>query len=142
MLWFQRYKPKSTFYPYVLFLAMAAILVGWQGHRTHFLNKIPQWWLWQSFIKFSPVVSEEKIFVKVYGHQMVDTKWYIGEDFCKSLRTPDAGCQVMKKAHLALWARWAKNEVKVKEKIPDWHEHPKIFSCTKYSWPIAYSHYS
>ena len=38
MLWFQSYKPKSTFYPYVLFLAMAAILVCWQGHRTHFLN--------------------------------------------------------------------------------------------------------
>ena len=28
MLWFQRYKPKSTFHPYVLFLAMVAILVG------------------------------------------------------------------------------------------------------------------
>ena len=34
--WFQSYEPKSTFYPYVLFLAMAAILVGCLGHPTHF----------------------------------------------------------------------------------------------------------
>ena len=83
MLWFQSYKSKSTFYPYVLFLAMAAILVGWPGHRTHFFNKIPQWWLWPSLVKFGPVVSEEKIFVKV--------------------NKDDDGRQVMRKAHLALW---------------------------------------
>ena len=38
MLLFLSYKPKSTFYPCVLFLAMADILVGWAGHRTHLLN--------------------------------------------------------------------------------------------------------
>ena len=38
MLRFLSYKPKTAFYPYVLFLAVAAILVGWPGHRTHFFK--------------------------------------------------------------------------------------------------------
>ena len=41
---------KTAFYPYVLFVAMVAILVGLAGHATHFLNYIPQWWLWQSLV--------------------------------------------------------------------------------------------
>ena len=35
---FLSYKPKTAFYPYVLFLGVAAILVSWPGHRTHFFN--------------------------------------------------------------------------------------------------------
>ena len=38
MLRFLSEKPKTAFYPYVLFLAMAAILVGWPDHQTQFLN--------------------------------------------------------------------------------------------------------
>ena len=51
MLWFWSYKPKTAFYPYVLFLTMASILVGWPGHRTlFFLNYIPKWWLCPSLV--------------------------------------------------------------------------------------------
>ena len=97
MLSFQSYKPKSTFYPYVLFFAMAAILVGWRGHATHFLNKIFQWWLWPRSVKFGQVVSGEKIFVKVKddGRRTTTT-------------TTDAGRKVTRKAQLALRVRWAK----------------------------------
>ena len=63
---FLSYKPKTAFYPYVLILAVAAILVGWPGHATHFLNKIPQRLLWPSLDSFGPVVTEEKIFIKDY----------------------------------------------------------------------------
>ena len=38
MLSFLRYKPKTAFDPYVLFLAMAAILVGLPGHRSQFFK--------------------------------------------------------------------------------------------------------
>ena len=38
MLWYLSYKPKTAFYPYVIILAMAAILVGWPDQATHFLN--------------------------------------------------------------------------------------------------------
>ena len=44
-------------------------------------------------VKFGPVVSEEKIFVKV------------NDDEDDRQRTTDDGRQVMRKAHLALWAR-------------------------------------
>ena len=38
MPWIQIYKQKSTFYPYVQFLARADILVGIPGHWTYVLK--------------------------------------------------------------------------------------------------------
>ena len=66
MLRFQSYKPKSTVYPYVLFLAMAAILVGWTGHRTHFLK-----------------LNTSSMIVAKFDYILSSS--FRGEDFCKKI---------------------------------------------------------
>ena len=66
MLWFQRYKPKSTLYPFVLFLAMAAILVGWPGHAPDLFFKLD-----------TPMMIVAK-----FG--LICTSSFSGDDFCKS----------------------------------------------------------
>ena len=65
MLWFQSYKPKSTFYPYVLFLAVVAILVGWPGHATYFFK-----------------LDTPMMIVAKFG--LILPSSFRGEDFCKS----------------------------------------------------------
>ena len=58
---------------------MVAILVCWQDHWTHFFKLDTPWSLWPSLVKFGPVVSEEKIFVKVNDNRCratTATKWW------------------------------------------------------------------
>ena len=70
MLWFLSYKPKTAFYPYVLFLAMGAILVGWLGHVDLFvnltlLNIIAVYSLFLSIIIFKIITKNSKISLKL-----------------------------------------------------------------------------
>ena len=41
LIWFLRYKPKTAFYPYVLFLAMVVMFFDETENKTQTLFKIP-----------------------------------------------------------------------------------------------------
>jgi hypothetical protein len=76
---------KLQFYPYVLFINMAAMMVGRQGHRTQLL-------------KGTPKDDSGQVWFKL-------AQWFQRRRFFKKFTD---GRQMMATAHMTLWVRWAK----------------------------------